>query len=216
MNDRSDVVNPGLLSHLEQVEIPESMCYSSPFEFSPHPSKLFAGSLALLNLGDANLPDTICVASVPQGLDTTSGLLKILVASISSKSMTVTAIPRWLSALLDQKQRFWSFLMSISGRFSHAENLLSHLVERVFQTLQDLVLYLAQPQWQSSVRPRVHSLWAQCIVDMIHISQASSFKIMTQDIISALGLTTAISSRAPGLAFSVCEILQPTDRKSVV
>lgn len=60
------------------------------------------------------------------------------------------------------------------------------------------------------MQQRLHSLWAECVVKMVHMSQESSFKAIADDIVSVLDTTTEISSRLPGLRLAVCEALKPT------
>lgn len=155
----------------------------------------------------------MCLGSLPQGLETTCGLLSLLGTSIFGQStMTVTAMKRHVTSVLDQHQRLWNVIVEVLDHSSSFGRQLSRLVERVFQVLQDLVLNLSQPQWQSSVRQKAHSLWAQCIAGLFCVSQASSFKAMAHEIISLLAITKEVSLRAPELTSAVCETLQPTTK----
>jgi hypothetical protein len=172
---------------------------------------LFANSLAKLNLRGTKMPDAICLGSLPRGIDTTFELLRLLSASVFSQSrMTATALERYMISMLDQNQRLWNFLIGILDCSASLENQFTHVVEHFFQGLQETVLCLSQPRWQSSVRQNFCSMWARCIAEIFLISQTSSFTVMADEIISVLDITTEMSSRAPGLASAVCEMLQPT------
>lgn len=202
--------SPGLLSYFEQLDFPGWKSRNPSFTFSPDPSELFASSLAKLNLGDAKLPDTIYLGSLGQGIDTTCGLLRLLATSVFTQSnMVATAMKRCVISILDQNQRLWNLLLGFLDCSPTRLHSSSHLLEHFFLVMQDLVLSVSQPQWQGSVRRKVFSLWAKCIAEMVHISQASSFEVMANEIISALAITTEVSARATGLALAVCEILQP-------
>lgn len=206
----------GLLLHFEQIDIPDWISQNSSSTLAPDLSELFARSLAKLNLRNARVPGDISLGSAFQGIDTTSGLLRLLATSMFSKStMSASAMKRCVISVLDQNQRLWDVLVRVSDCYPKAEKQFSHLVEHVFQGLQDLVLYLSQPRWQSSIRHKVHALWAQRIAEMFHISQASLFRAMADEIISILDITIEVSSQTPGLASAVCAILQPT-AKTVV
>jgi hypothetical protein len=173
-------------------------------------SELFAKSFAQLKIGNTRASNKISFRSLYEGIDITCGLLRLMATSIFTEStMSAAAIKRDVISLLDQNQRLWNVLMGACDCYPKAEKQFSHLVEHIFQSLQELVVYLSQPRWQSSVRNKVHSLWAQRIFEMVCISQASLFRVMTEDITSILGITIEISSQAPGLASTVYAILQP-------
>ena len=174
-------------------------------------SKFFTTSLAKLNLRNRKVPESMCIGSLLQGIEIICGLLRLLSRSAFSKSTTsVTTIKCCVTFILDHRQRLWNVLVRVLYCNSKAEHRLSLLVEHVFQALKELVLYFSLPQWHSSVRMKVHSLWAQCIAEMVHISQASSLGFMADETISILEITIEISSRDPGFASAVGEILQPT------
>lgn len=177
-------------------------------------TELLTSSLATINLGDGRFPGALCLGPLPQGIDTTCRLLRLLVGSVSSRStMSVTAMKRCVFSIIDQYQRLWNVLMRVLDGYSEAENQSSKLVEYVFQSMQDLVMYLVQPLGQRSVRQRVHTWWAQCIDDMLNTCQASSFNILTNEIISVLDTTVKISTQSPEFGSTVCETLQSTVKR---
>lgn len=162
------------------------------------------------NLRDGRLPGAICLGTLLQGIDTTCRLIRLLAGSVFSRStMSETAMKRCVFSIIDQYQRLWNVLMRVSDGYSEAESQLSKQVEHVFQGMQDLVMYSVQPPGQRCIRQSVHTWWAQCIADMLNICQATSFNILTNDIISVFDTTNKISTQIPGLAFTVCEMLQP-------
>jgi hypothetical protein len=197
--------------HFEQIDLRDWLSENPSSTVIPDLPEFFARSFTKLNIRNARAPDNIRYGSLYQGIDIICGLLRLLVTSIFTKStISSAAMKRDVITVLDQNQRLWNVLTRASDCYPKAEKQSSHLVEHVFQGLQELVLYLSQPQWQSSVRHKVHCLWAQRISEMVDISHASHFSIMADDITSILGITIDISPRAPGLASTVYAILQPT------
>jgi hypothetical protein len=197
--------------HLEQIDIADWLSDNPSSKIVPNLSELLAKGFAKLNIRNARPPNNISFGSLQHGIDITCGLLRLLGTSIFIEStMSATAMKRDVISLLDQNQRLWNVLMRACDCYPQAEKQSSHLIEHMFQSLQDLVRYLSQPRWQSSVRNKVHFLWAQRISEMICISQANLFRIMAEDTASVLGVTIEISSQDPGLASTVYAILQPT------
>jgi hypothetical protein len=196
---------------LERVDISEWLSHGSLLSLSPYPSELCANSLAKLKLHGTKLPDAIHLGNLPRGIDTTFGLLRLLATSVFSQSrVTATALKRYVTPILDHNQRLWTFLMGILDSSASLERHFTHVVEHFFQGLQDTISCLSRSRCQSSVRQKFHSIWGRCIAEIFLISQTSSFTVMADEIISVLDITTEMSSQAPGLAFAVCEILQPT------
>jgi len=193
------------------MDIPDWVSDNPSSKIVPNLSELFAKGFAKLNIRNARAHNKISFGSLHQGIDITCGLLRLLATSTFAEStMSATAVKRDAISLLDQNQRLWNVLMTACDCYPKIEKQFSHLVENMFQSLRDLVLYLSQPRWRSSVRNKVYSLWAQRISEMVCISQASLFRVMADDITSILEITIEISSQAPGLASTVCAISQPT------
>ena len=177
-------------------------------------SELLASSLATINLRDGKFPGAICLGTLLQGIDTTCRLLRLLAGSVfSTSTMSVTTMKLYVFSIIDQYQRLWNVLTRALDGYSEAENQSSKLVEYVFQGMQDLLMYLVQSPSQRSMRQRVHTWWAQCIDDMLNTCQASSFNILTNEVISLLDATIKISTQIPGFASTVCETLQPTMKR---
>jgi hypothetical protein len=167
--------------------------------------------LAKINLRNADVPHHVHLGSLLRGTDTLCGILRILAASVLNKpEMTVTAAKGFVSSLLDQHRRFYRLLTAILDCSPKADQHFSNLIQHFFKGLRDLVLHASYPRWKNSVQQRLHSLWAECVVKMVHMSQESSFKAIADDIVSVLDTTTEISSRLPGLRLAVCEALKPT------
>lgn len=187
------------------------MSHASSSTLSLDQSELFANAFARLNLRDARLTGTFLLGSLLQAVYTTCGLLGLLTSSVFTQSRTtVAAMKLCVISTLDQYQRLWNFLMGVWEISSNIKPLIPDLIEHWFQSLHDLVFVLSQPRWRSSVQQKLHSLWAQCIAEIAQRSQESSFTVMAAVLFSVLEMTIEASSRALGLASSVCDILQPT------
>ena len=197
---------------MEQINIPEWMLHlhDPSLTLSPDPADIFASSFTKLNLRDVQVPDILSLGNLPQGIDTTCGLLKVLAASTFSKStLTTVAVKPYMTLFLDQHRRLWNLLLSTLDYSRDPSHQLSYLVGEFFLSLQDLLLHSMQGEWRGQTRQKICCLWADCIAELIHASQASPSTVMTERTISVLETTTEISSEVPELASAACESTQP-------
>jgi hypothetical protein len=177
---------------------------------NPSSAELFASTLAKLNLLDVNIPETILLGGLSQGFDTVCRLIRLLGTALFVQSrVTVTAMKRSFASIMGLQRRLWNLVVSMMNCSSDVKDPLPQLVKHFFHILQDLVLYLSQPQWKGSMQQQAYLLWAQCVAEGVHVSQGSSSQTMSDEVIFVLDISTQLSSRAPGLASVVYEILQP-------
>jgi hypothetical protein len=200
----------GLLSRLERINISEWLSHRPSCALSFDLSELVTSSLAKPNLQDKASHDVIPVGSLLQGVETTCTLLRLRGTSVFGRStLSETAMRRWLTSALHQNQRLWTFLIVLVDSYTNADHQLVNLIKVFFRSLQDFVLHFSQPRWQSSVSQKIYSLWAECLAEIIDISQTKSWTTMTETIISVLDSTVELSSCAPRLLSAVFESLQP-------
>lgn len=197
---------------MEQVKIPEWIpdSHGASLKLLPYPLELFASSFAKLNLCDANIPEPPPLGNLLQAINTICGLVRIIATSLFSKStQTTTAMKPSMTLVLDQNQRIWSVLASILDRSPSQNHQLLYLIEHFFLGIRDLMLLLAQAEWQGSLRHRACSLWAECIAEFLYVTHKEPSTPTIDSTISIIQMVTDISSRIPELGPAVRESLHP-------
>lgn len=200
----------GLISHVEDVEVPELLSDGSSLTIVPDPEELFANSLAKLSLRNENAPDTIPLGNLFQGTRTLCRLLKLIATSVINKSTTAGLPVRCcLMSILDGSKRLWNIVLGILNSHHTSDQQLSYLLDHFFLTLEDLLLPSSHPRFQTSVQRSLHALWAECVADLVNASQETSFSLLSEEIVSVLDRTKGVASIHPKLAFTVYATLQP-------